>query len=46
MCGSKVLAKSDIATVTAIGKDGVTARTSDNKKHQILYKDLNMWVNK
>jgi tRNA nucleotidyltransferase (CCA-adding enzyme) len=44
--GSKVLVKSDIAKVTAIGKDGVIARSENGKKHQILFKDLNMWIDK
>jgi len=44
--GSPILVKSGIAKVTGIGKHGVTARTDDNKKYQVLYKDLNLWIKK
>jgi len=42
--GTKVLVKSKIGSVTGIGKHGVTVRTDDDRKHQILYKDLNLWI--
>jgi len=40
--GSNVLIKSGIAEVTAMGKDGVTARFEDGKKHEVFYKNLRL----
>jgi hypothetical protein len=41
---SRVLLKSGIGFVTGIGKNGITARDKSGKKHQVFYKNLNLWV--
>jgi hypothetical protein len=41
---SRVLLKSGIGFVTGIGKDGVIARDKSGKKHQVFYKNLNLWI--
>jgi hypothetical protein len=43
--GDEILLKSgDIGHVTALGKDGVTARDAKGGKHQIFYKDARKFV--
>jgi hypothetical protein len=40
--GERILVKGMPAQITAIGKDGVTARDSGWHKHQVLYKDVEL----
>jgi tRNA nucleotidyltransferase (CCA-adding enzyme) len=42
--GQEILAKSGLATITAVGKDGVTARTSKGDKILLLMKDVLPYV--
>jgi len=44
--GSNVLLKSGLARISAVGKDGVTARTSGGSKVLVLYKDLDILIKK